>query len=70
MVADFAEPIKIAEKFMNTKLVAIVGQGSEEAGSSYPSNKIFLWQDITVDGGFITKRFKEDILNIRIRHDM
>mmetsp|Transcript_4784 Transcript_4784/g.8209 ORF Transcript_4784/g.8209 Transcript_4784/m.8209 type:complete len:349 (-) Transcript_4784:7-1053(-) len=55
---------------MNTKLLAIVGQGAPGSGCLYPSNRLLVWQDITIDDKFIVKEFDEEVLSVRVRHDL
>ena len=55
---------------MNTKMVALVGMGKKEIGSKYPSNTVFIWQDITQDNAFLSREFSDEILSVKIRQDL
>lgn len=62
---DFEGGIKIAEMLFRTNIIGFVGTGQN---TSYPSNRLILWDDIQ-HRPFGELNFKTDVLNVKLRKD-
>ena len=62
---DFEGGIQIAEMLFRTNIIGFVGTGQN---TSYPSNRLILWDDIQ-HRPFGELNFKTDVLNVKLRKD-
>jgi len=62
---DFEGGIKLGEMLFRTNIIGFVGTGDN---SSYPSNRLILWDDIQ-HRPFGELNFKTDVLNVKLRKD-
>ena len=62
---DFEGGIQIAEMLFRTNIIGFVGTGNN---TSYPSNRLILWDDIQ-HRPFGELNFKTDVLNVKLRKD-
>lgn len=65
ILLDFEGGIQLAEMLFRTNIIGFVGTGNN---TSYPSNRLILWDDIQ-HRPFGELNFKTDVLNVKLRKD-